>query len=52
MKNKIFKFLFPKEYRALREAFIISQTYWMQSPDSDKREIGGDIYTRLSEIIN
>jgi len=51
MKNKIFKFLFPKEYRALREAFIISHTYWMKSPDFDKREIGGDIYTRLSKIL-
>ena len=52
MKNKIFKFLFPKEYRALREALIISHTYWVKSHDADKRDIGLDIYMRLSEILS
>jgi hypothetical protein len=49
--HKLHKFLFPKHYRALKEAIQISFTYWEKSPVQAKREVGEDIYMRIIKII-
>jgi len=51
MKTKLFKLLFPKQYRALKEALNLSSRYYLDSPIREKREVGEDIYMRVTGIL-
>lgn len=51
LKQKLHKWLFPKEHKALMAAFSISAAYMYESPSYEKRGVGEDIYTKLSQIM-